>query len=223
MTTTKTKKMKKKMRTKEEEGRNEASSWTCVSRVKRLLRPRTKEKAVTWKAVAYLSEGVEEERRAWCQRTARSCHHHWQRRATVESGIPVTDPTKGFGSGGDEGDEGGGDPCHQTKRTRWTAGRWVMSVVTEMTKTVNCCCYCCKQTSEEEEVVANAAGSSGAAADEGGKTEKGRRSSGGQGRTKTGKRGKRKTGMRETKRGWDDWVTRLKQKRLTRWTKGERG
>lgn len=182
------------------------------------------------KAVSYLVEKKkEEELRALCQRRARSCHHHWQHRVAVGSGTRVTNPTKDSGGGG--GVDDGGGSCRQTKRTRWKARRWGMSVVTEMTKTVNsdgdgCCC---KQRSELVASVV-AAGNSGAG-DEGGKTGKGRRSSGDQGRMKTDggcchchcrcceRRGKQTTGTKETKRGWGDWVTRQRQKRLTRWRK----
>lgn len=105
-----------------------------------------------------------------------------------------------------------------------------MSVVTEVTKTVNSDDDgggCCKQRSEEVPfaVAVVAVGNSGAG-DEGGKTE-GRWSPGDQGRTKTDggcchcceRRGRQTTGTKETKRGWGDWVTKQKLKRLTRWRK----
>lgn len=108
---------------KKGEERSAALSWTCASGAKHWLRLRVTTEEVTMKAVSYLveKEEGEEELRALCQMRARSFHHHWQHRATAESGTRVTNPTKD--SGGGDKDVSGDDSCHQTKRTRWKARR----------------------------------------------------------------------------------------------------
>ena len=128
---------RKEKKEKEEEGRSAASSWTCESRARRLQTPKTKEKRAISRAIArfFGRAGEGEEPRAWYQRRARSCRRHWQRRATAESGILVTSLMKDFDGGC--GCCGCCCSCRQTRRMRWTAGRWVTNAEDR------CCCCCC--------------------------------------------------------------------------------